>query len=230
MRYLTMVLLVVVTAGLTACGGNAANTPLPPAGDERPTLAAGEFDPDPFSTPLPDDAQTGIEPIPPETLAAINAPFFPTAESTQAPFGGVPVQPGDLPPVGEIGYGSDADPDIDLIFDEVRLVRSGGPTNNTLDLQIFQDGSVLRDGQLFTNIGPQGVIELDTRLDEINIFEIRGLFAASNPPSGAFQYALTVNRAGVSITFQMDDRLMPAPLSLLVSDILNLAAPRNEIR
>lgn len=225
MRRWHLITALVMTLILTACGGNTASTPVDNAPPERQvaTVVQGEFNPAPFATDVPEEfVDSPDDAVVAQTLEALGAPIFPTDSGTALPFGGIEVLPEDLPPAGEIGYEATDDPDIDLIFDQVRLVRVGGPNNTTLDIQLFQDGSLYRNGEIVSNVGPNAVIALDNVLDEMNIFGIRGFFAASITDPRDFEYNLTIERAGASMTIQADDSMMPIELAQLFGQIIAL--------
>lgn len=206
-------------------------------GDDDPNAESG-FDPFPFGTPAPEATDSGV--VLEQTLAALGAPIQPTLAATSLPFGGVPVTPGELGRPGVASYPTaeatepvvpdpeDAplDPTIDpalLVFDKVMVSRAGGPGNGELTVEVFQDGAVLLDGQRVTTLTPQAVLDLDALLDEIRIFEMRGVFAAPFPNRDDYQYVISVDRADGSISHRADDTLMPPELGRVVQVVTNAA-------
>lgn len=228
--------------------GTVATQPAGDAGGGEPTDGEaadddnneGSFDPFPFGTPVPEESDEDRVLLEP-TLAALGAPVQPTLAATDVPFGGVEVQPGDLGRPGEVSYadpaeatepvvfdaeGGPGEPTLDpalLLFDKVTVIRAGGPGNTELTVEIFQDGAVLLDGERVTTITPQNVIDLDTLLDEIRIFEMRGVFASTFPDRNDYQYVVSVDRADGSISHRADDSLIPPELARVVQTVTQAA-------
>ncbi len=214
-------------------GGNAGNAGAETDNGEDDDNNEQGFDPFPFGTPVPEEEDAN-RPLLEPTLAALGAPVRPTVEATAPPFGGLQVTPGELGRPGEVTYADDAEatepvvadaddaalePTVDpatLLFDKVTVVRVGGPGGRELTIEVFQDGAVLMDGQRVTTLTPQAVIELDTLLDEIRIFEMRGIFASTFPDRDDYRYVISVNRADGSISHRADDSLMPPELGRVV--------------
>jgi hypothetical protein len=145
-------------------------------------------------------------------------------DETVDPFGVVDVQPGDIAPAGEIAYVNvTEDPNVGMFFDEIHFVRAGGPNNTVLDVYLFQDGSLLLDGQLVRNVGPNTVIEVNNRIDELNLMNMTGSFAATVPNRNDFLYSLNIKRGGVDITIQADDTLVPSELRGFFTEIIQIA-------
>jgi hypothetical protein len=221
------------------------------AGTDGGNVTDGNFDPFPFGTPVPgegedevslpvDDAGEEDEPEQAATLIALGAPLQPTLAATTQPFGGAGIDPELLGSPGEAiiqppDQATDFDPndpesptipDPASLFDELSVRRVGGPGGQEQYFQIFQDGSVLIDGQLETVITPQQVIELDQLLDGVSVFDISGTFIATFPDSDAYIYVISVIEGDRSISHRADDDLIPPQLSQVVTAVIDAASGR----
>ena len=236
-------LLIIGMFALTACGARPGNNPPTATSAIDPNVATplpGEFNPDPFATQIPPDADAADDP--PRnpgidlTLEALGAPVRPSPDpnATDLPFGGVALGQ-DLPEPGvvaTIGGGDatpvDTDQEADPLaatsgFDVISVFRGGGPIGNGIEGQIFQDGSVLVDGQLTSNVGPVGVNELSALIDEVDVFNITGTFAATIPNPDDYIYVLRVVRGSQSVSIRADDRLMPVSIGQIIDRVIRMA-------
>ncbi|NWF69631.1 MAG: hypothetical protein HXY40_11150 [Chloroflexi bacterium] len=152
-----------------------------------------------------------IDPAQQATNDAINA----AAATSGANVGAatiVPPQPGVLATVP-----ATEDPEAALVFDSLNFVVTGGGTTTIID--IFSDGRVLRDGVEY-RITPEEVTAIDDMLDAVNFFNLQGTFVSAGGQPGAYQYSLSVERAGSVVTLNAEDGLVPRELQELFSLLL----------
>ncbi|MEM6284902.1 MAG: hypothetical protein AAF787_22115 [Chloroflexota bacterium] len=223
---------------LVACGGGGQSLPPTATSQIDPgllTIEPGEFDPDPFSTPIPEDADFDSEAANPgldATLVALGAPPRDgpvEGQPTLAPFGGISLEGVSIPAPGVIERVEPeaAPPDPEAlptpsVFDYVEVFRGGGLTNDNLRIRFLNDGNVLINGEPARNIGPQGVNLINQRLSDIDFYTISGFFAASIPNSDDYQYVITAQRGAESVSIRADDTLIPPELARLTAELLAL--------
>ncbi|MFZ4827617.1 MAG: hypothetical protein ACOYLB_09675 [Phototrophicaceae bacterium] len=204
---------------ISACGGNASN----PNPSNNPTDPLGEdFNPlDPFNL----DSQEQNLDEPPgfqATLSALGIPTNPPpSESTVSPFGDI-IPPGTVPPPGVLSFATE-DPNADLIFDRIFLVRANAELQSRLELQLFQNGSLLVNGQPAPTVPIEKVLDIDAVLDAIQFFAINGIYASPLRAEDNFVYSITVERAGEANNIVAEPELAPVELLSLLNLIIELA-------
>jgi len=154
-------------------------------------------------------------------------PSTPTLEPTR-PVIVVTRPPVTLTPLpGEVPDEELIDPDIDLVFDRLQLVRTGrGDEIPPIQIVLNQDGTYTRDGVPGT-ISPEEVAAIDALLDEISFFTMDASMLPAGPPDGvSFRYALTVSRAGAERSVQSQDGFMPQPYLDLLTRLFEIGQPQ----
>jgi len=209
---------------LAACGNlNSSNPPTATSAIDpnAPAVEPGVFNPRPFATQAPENSEATVDPNLQLTLQALGAPV------TIAAPGPNPTsiyQGANMPFTCAIEIDTSAGPfDYSTGFSEVALIRSGGPTDDLFQAQFLPDGSVFVDGTLSRNIGPQGVIEINEMIAELQFFELRGSFAATATRPDDYVYDLRVDQNGFSSTLNADDSLIPIEIARVINRLLQIA-------
>jgi hypothetical protein len=123
---------------------------------------------------------------------------------------------GQLPPPGTaiVPATEEANP-LDAVspFDNIYYVETGGPTNSTLEIEIYSDGRVIRNGTE-TRISAAAVEELNLLIRDSRFFSLIGQFTQ---PGGAstdsYTYSARVElETGASRRIEAHDRLTPPEL------------------
>lgn len=124
--------------------------------------------------------------------------------------------------VGTLVASETEDPNAGLIFDRVRLTRSGGPRSEEgVVLEIFQNGSYTRNGAS-GSISQQEVARLDALLDEINFFGLQGNMLGPSGEDPAYRFTLTVVRGADERTIQSQDGWMPQAYIQLLAEFFEV--------
>lgn len=223
---------------ISACGSITSNQP-PTATSaidpNVPTPAPGEFNPNPFATPVEGgdgDGSGGVGRITGDspdnpgvslTLEAFGAPVIASPDPNTTPFafaGGA----GNVSEPGVIVREATREPYTgDVVFDRVTVIRAGGPTDNERQIEILADGNVIINGNLARNIGPQGLAEVNALLQELDVFSLQGTFAAAATAPDDFVYVLSVVRGGESVSIRADDALIPDELAFTINQLFFIA-------
>ncbi len=238
-RWLLLISASAVLVGLAACGGNTPdNQPAPTSTSAidpnipTPVPGSGEFDPAPFSSPIPEgeqDSAPTADPMFSLTLEALGAPIRPSPDPNQTtqPFAGV-ASGVTMPPPGVAVTGAapttgpdETDPYAQP-FSELRLTRAGGPTDDLTEIRVLADGSVTLNGELVTVLGPQQINALDQQLNEVRILDLQGTFAGTFQSEQDYLYVLLVEKGGASRSIRADDQLIPPELRGLVDTMFGL--------
>lgn len=149
---------------LAACNGQ----PAPPP----PTLASDPGAPAP-ATPTP------------ETETAAESPAAQVEEATPLPPLNITAPP---PGVVVTAAFTDEPPDTSSIpLARVIFQRSGGPSGAELVIDIFGNGTGLRDGRAIS-VTPEQLAALDAAIRAVDFFNIQGIFTVPGGP-GTDQYA-----------------------------------------
>lgn len=169
-------------------------------------IGGGEEEPEP--TPAPQ------EPEPSDTPAA---EIIVTRRATQ---------PGELPVpgVGTLVASETEDPNADLIFDTITLVRTPtgeDPQEEPFTLVINRDGNYTRDG-VDGVISQATVTEIDNMLDALNFFGLQATFMGPSTEMATYVYRLTVVRGEEQRTITSMDGYMPQPYQSLVATIFEV--------
>lgn len=124
-----------------------------------------------------------------------------------------------LPAPGTIIPALTEDPEIGLIFDVLNYTRTGGITGQPINIQLRQDGTLVRDG-VTSSIGTAEVQRIDGLLDAVNFFGIQGIFFSMRGASpDTYRYTLGVERNGSSAMITADDGLTPPELLNLFAEL-----------
>jgi len=201
---------------LAACGGA-------PSDDTQPEEAAATADVDDSISPIleeraePDDNITSTpDPRDPNPMGVDIVPLTPTREDA---VGALPVaRP------GELVASETEDPNAALVFDTLRVTRTGGPVEgDNIELNIRQDGTFTRNGAPGL-LPPEQITEIDGWLDEINFFGLQGTFMGAGAPNDAYFYTISVVRGPFSRSITAVDRFLPDELRQLLLDLLAIGA------
>jgi hypothetical protein len=194
---------------LAACGGQA-----------EPTLTPTVEGP-PSNTPDASAEPTVVSPFGTIALPPTAGPVIgPSPEAIDTEEG---VQPGGAGTLVAVGT---ADPELPDGFDQIILVRTGGPLAG--DGQPLEETIILeRDGTMSRNGAsgqalPSTVADIGTRIDAINFFGIQSNFIGAIPREGAtpYLYQLFVRKGFSERTITAQAGLIPAELDGLIAAIL----------
>lgn len=125
-----------------------------------------------------------------------------------------------LPAPGTIVAATE-DPNAGLVFDSLTMERTGGIAGELLTVQVLSNGSVFRNGAA-SAISADQVTQIDGLLDQMNFFQMQGVFTAPGAGADLFTYAITVERAGASRTVTAQDGLIPPELQALITALVQL--------
>ncbi|MEP6988097.1 MAG: protealysin inhibitor emfourin [Chloroflexota bacterium] len=180
---------------LTACGGNNTATPAPVAQQSAPTTSADATNAD----------------ATPSEIVSTQSPREYSTEEVQLP------QPGTIiPPATQ-------DPDAGKLFDSVALNRSGGITGKELNVEIKNDGTLIRDGATSKATTDQ-VKQISDALDQIGIFGMQGIFQAPGTSADMYTYRITVQRNGSGKTITAQEGFIPPQLADLIQMMSHLGS------
>jgi len=170
----------------------------------------------------------GDEIVVPETNVDVNAEATtePTAPAvvvvTRSPAEELPEGALEIPLPGTLVASETEDPDIDLVFDRILFIRSGGGEDiPRVEIEILQSGLISINGTPSNTI-PQTIINIDNMIDEINFFGMQGAMLGPSADNDDFRYSLTVQRGDLERTIQSQDGFMPAVYEQLLGEILRL--------
>lgn len=113
-----------------------------------------------------------------------------------------------VPIPGTLVYSQNNLPPID--FTVVTFTRTGGIAGETLNIEINQDGTLVRN-ETESSVSPDVVSEINDRLNTIHFYNLQGTF---NGPvmADAFSYSLTVASDQGSRTISAQDGFIPPEL------------------
>ncbi len=173
---------------MTACGG----APSAPTDAPLPTMMSIDLG----GTATADAAAT----------AAVQQPI-PTVGPRDYELTGV----ADIPLPGTLVYAATEDPNMGVTFDSIYFERTGG-TDGPLTMEVRGDGTVVRNGEAIAPLNSVQVGQITSLIDEINFFNILGVFTAAGTSPNAVQYSITVDRGGSSSSIQAVRELAPRQL------------------
>ncbi len=218
------IFLSLMVLALAACA--TAATEAPPLPTVLPTLPPAD-DPqtDPQqATPTPEIAAVqptadAVQPANPEQPEGAAQPPDTSAEAlasaTEAIGASIQQAIGMLPPPGtavapvteEAVPGAEAPPFFEIFYQE-----SGGPSNSSLSVVIYNDGRVLRN-DVETRIPPEEVAALNQRIQEVNFFGIQGQFTMPGAGSDVYSYLVRIElEDGSARMLDAHDRTTPPEL------------------
>ncbi len=197
------ILLVLVMLVLAACGGGGdtddtgdagegEQTDIPSEGDEIP-LDTGEV------TPTDNPYIVIVTPRSPEDEFALEVP---------------------LP--GTLVASATEDPDAALIFDRIVLTRTGGPTGETLEIELLSDGTIIRNGVTGATTYER-IIVIDDIIDELNFFGMQGALIGPGGDSEVYRYTIRVYRGDSNRMITAEDGYIPNEFQRLLSTIITTA-------
>lgn len=159
------------------------------------------------------------EPTPAPTPAEVD-----TAPPSTPSELGIIAQTVAVPPRGELGYiDTSGTPGVPqpLQFDIVQLeIRSANSSESTI-INISSDGTVLRN-DVPVQVDPAAIETLCGMLDQINFFQIDGVFAGEGSVTQGNRYFLTVNGSTGSRMITADDQYTPSELLAIFTLIQSL--------
>lgn len=221
MRYALLMIIAASMLLLAACGGDdgddgppqndpAANVPIEDVGGlPTETDAAG-----PVSTAvLFNDEGT---PLAPEEVTPGPTPGAPNPQTTAL-----------APPVGVLGGAveteeADADPegpDTRTGFDYLVFIQEGGPTDLYLQIEVYSDGRVIRDGAE-TRASAPDIAAIAGMLDAMDFFGMQNTFlSGTGLQEGDYRYRLAVVQGTRERAISAQDGYMPPELIEVLSAI-----------
>ncbi len=129
-----------------------------------------------------------------------------------------------VPPPGQISYmDTSGTPGVrqPLQFDVVQLeIRPAGSAESTI-INLSSDGTVLRDGQP-VQVDPASIEVLRGLLDQINFYDIQGVFVGEGGTTQGNRYFLTVSGSSGSRMITADDQYTPSELLAIITLIQSL--------
>lgn len=234
------ILFLLIALALTACATAATEAPplptvaetvVPPTADTQQTTGQLPDATDPPTLVPPTDlpqqptidtgTTTGLLMTPvvvPTTVPEGVTPVVATLEAT------VDVQQiiGQLPPPGTafVAPTEEVRNPEDLVspFYTIYYVETGGPANSNLEIEIFGDGRVIRNGAEST-ISAETIEELNQLIRDVKFFSIQGQFTQpGGVSSDSYAYSVRVElETGSATRIDAHDRLAPPELLTLFS-------------
>lgn len=181
-------------------------TLVPPTDNVQPTIDSGTTT-GLLMTPIvvPTEVPEGVTPV------------LPTLEATMD----IQQMIGQLPPAGTmVAPATEEVNSVDAVspFFSIYYQETGGPSNSTLELEIFGDGRVLRNG-IESRISPETVTELNQFIRDIKFFSIQGQFTQPGGASAdSYSYLVRIElETGAASRLEAQDRLTPPDLLRLFS-------------
>jgi hypothetical protein len=181
-------------------------TLVPPTDIPQPTVDSG--------------TTTGLllTPVIPTAVPAGVTPVLPTLEAT------LDIQQviGMLPPPGTVVVPATEEVinplDAASPFFSIYYRETGGPSNSQLEIEIFGDGRVIRNGTA-SSISAETVTELNQLIRDVKFFSIQGQFTQpGGASSDAYSYLVRVElETGSASRIEAHDRLTPPELLRLFS-------------
>ncbi|MBC7870721.1 MAG: hypothetical protein H7Y09_07760, partial [Chitinophagaceae bacterium] len=185
MRY-ALILMLLSSLFLAACGG----------GDD--------------STPVPEAATTAPQPTPETTSEVSDTTQQALGEVTEVPTAFLPA-PGVLAaaPVTEEPTPEDGSPlQPTSGFDTVILAQTGGPNNITLLIEVYSDGRVVTNGTESTASADQ-IAALGQLIDDISFFNVQGTFLGAPGRDDIYRYQISVTRGDLARSIQAQEGFLP---------------------
>jgi len=245
MRY--ALVLVLLMSVLVACSGGGddnddsnevtENTPAPPVevitGNEQglenvEVGESGELDLGDVPTPAPveEDPTAPTRTLPPpefEPLGNIDDPESLPAATGAPVFGDDPQADGlPLPGTLEAARTPEVEPSGDFTY--LSLQQTGGPTDIDTLIEVFSDGRVLVDGQQ-GNVGLDTIGELQSTINEINYFAMRGTFRSTGPTGeDDYTYQIWVEAPNDDRLVNAQDGFMPPEIIAFIRQIIDIGS------
>ncbi len=96
-------------------------------------------------------------------------------------------------------------------FNRVLFTQTGGLAAVNLQIELFSDGRLVRDGAQ-TQTTPEVVASIASLIDTFDFFRVSGQFIGTGASADTFTYSLTVETAGSSRTIMSQDGYTPPAL------------------
>jgi hypothetical protein len=98
-----------------------------------------------------------------------------------------------------------------ISIDTLTFAQSGGIAGVTLMIELHGDGTLIRDGQT-SQVSAENVQAIAALLDQIDFFNLEGIFTGAGAATDAYRYTLTVDAPNGSRTIISQDGLTPPEL------------------
>lgn len=181
MRSSSTILLILVLI-LAACGGS----PTPTATVSVPTATAG----------LPTQPSAAGETLPTSQFNELQVTVAVALPGTPIPASGATIEPVSNQP---------------FQFDRVLFTQTGGLSALNLQIEVFGDGRVVRDGAQ-TQTSSEVVANIASLIDTFDFFRVSGQFIGAGASADTYTYSLTVDSGGSSRTIISQDGFTPPAL------------------
>ena len=198
MRRYAFLLLLIVALLAAACGGGDDNDDDSDSGSGDPTTAAvdggGE---DPTAPPEP----TAIPATPDPDVPATIVPAPPVGELGTVP---PPVTEEPTPDPNEPADANVPSTGFEYLF----FSQEGGPDDITIQIEVYADGRVVRDGQTI-RLSQEEIARLATMIDELAFFDMIATFIGPPRDQNPYEYLIYVERAGQNRSVRAMDGYIP---------------------
>lgn len=178
----TATILLILVLILAACGGSPTPTP---------TLSV------PTATPgLPTQPAGAGEMLPTSQFNELQVTVAVAQPGTPIPAAGSTIEPVSSQP---------------FQFDRVLFTQTGGLAALNLQIEVFSDGRVVRDGAQ-SQTSSDVVANIASLIDTFDFFRVSGQFMGTGAAADAYTYSLTVESGGSSRTIMSQDGFTPPAL------------------
>jgi hypothetical protein len=134
------------------------------------------------------------------------------------------VEGNDVPLPGTLVHDSEyVDENMGAVFDQIIFSRYGGGDNAPpYRLVVNQDGTYDINGEIFGQVDPSTVTQVDDILDEINFFGINTPMLGPGPDAINYRYVLTVYRGDDEMSIRAEDGYTPQPVMRLFGALMGI--------
>jgi len=193
--------------------------------DEDGELTLGD---EPTPPPVVEDPGGPTRTLPPpefEPLGNVDDPESLPAATRASVFGDDPQADGlPLPGTLEAARTPEIEPAGDFTY--ISLQRAGGPADEETLIEIFSDGRVLIDREQSANtVGLDVIGELQTTINDLNFFGMRGTFRSTGPTrDGDYTYKIYVETPTAERLVNAQDGFMPPEIIDFIRQITDAAS------
>ncbi len=159
---------------------------------------------------VPDEGSTP----PPETTLEVSG------DATEDPLVAAGVT---LPLPGTLLAPATEDPDAGVLFDSILYYQAREANNETLTVEVYSDGRVVRNGAT-SSISQEQVMMLQQMLEDMRFFGMQGTFTAPGRNDDIYYYQVTVERDGAANSIAAQDGYTPPELLELFGVLSDLGA------
>lgn len=126
-----------------------------------------------------------------------------------------------IPAPGEFVASETEDPDANVMFDRIHLIRSGEVDGEVVTdvVEIFPNGRYTRNGVGGVTTMDE-IARIQERIIEANFFGIQGAMLGPTADTPDYRYRLTIERGGLTGMIQSQDGFMPVVYRNLLGEIL----------